>query len=539
MMVSLQEVLDSNPEFADLLLMMCCLEATHIPRAFLDAYKSQLIVDTFMLQMKKYSLIHQESSFGAYQIVAIPKMMQAIGLDYLNKRLGVQQLPHRKTAMLQAIERVIQNTMEEENSDLMKICEPHLKKLLTLDFQPMQLAIVEALLGCVYYYAGEDDQTITHLSKAIPVLKEKPSLNEGRISLSLSYLGDTYKNKGDYVAAIPCLEDAARLYSLHDGVSIRYARTLTYLGNTYRLKGVYGKARAVLEQSLSIYQKHPERAHESAQPLGVLSTVYRDMGEYTKAIQMMEESLKRFKEHNICPLWRICIKLCLGSTYTAAGEYTKGRDILLDCEAFLKKTYSDHNALYPWIQLYLGDAYRCLGALDKAKHHLENSVTHFKKLFSEQHAGYAIALARLGAVYVDLHQLTLARTTLQNSLALMEPLFGEGHVQTGYPLHQLGRVCMAEKQYIQAEKTLHQSLDCYQHLNHTDMYRSLEILAELHREKADLAKANRDTVLFLQEMQRAKEYATRALDIVQTRLAPGSEHFKRLNTKLKYMLGKE
>lgn len=539
MRVSLQQVLDSNPEFADLLLMMCCLDARHIPRAFLDVYKPQLVVDTFMLQMKKYSLIHQESSSGNYQTVSIPKMIQTIGLDFLNTRLGAQQLPHRYVAMLQAIERVIQKAIDDENSDLMKVFEPHLKKLLTLDCQPMQLAILKGLIGCVSYYLGEDDQTLTHLSTSLNTLKEKPSLNEGRMAIALSYLGDTYKNKGDYTNAVACLEEALKLYSQHDGLSLRHARTLTYLGNTYRLSGIYGKARAVLEQSLSIYKKHLERVHESAQPLGVLSTVYRDMGEYIKAIQLMEDSLKRYKDHETYPMWRIGLRLCLGSTYTAAGEYTKGRDILLDCEATLKKLYSDHHALYPWIQLYLGDAYRYLGDKDTAKHHLEDSVTHFKQQFSEHHAGYAIALSRLGALHVDMHQLELATTTLQKSLDLMGHLFGKGHVQTGYPLHQFGRIYLAAKDYDRAGQVLHQSLECYQQMNHTDMYRPLETLGELHQLKAQQAKAKSDTVLALQEVQRAKEYLTRALDIIQTRLTPTSEHLKRLTAKLKYMTGDE
>jgi tetratricopeptide (TPR) repeat protein/DNA-binding CsgD family transcriptional regulator len=536
MMVSLQQVVDSNPEFADLLLMMCCLEATHIPRAFLDVYKSQLVVDTFMLQMMKYSLIHQESSSGTYATVSIPKMIQTIGLEYLNTRLCATQLPHRHIAMLQAIERVIQKAMDEENGDLMKVYEPHLKKLLTLDFQSRQQAILNGLLGCVSYYLGEDDQTLTYLSQSLNTLKENPSLNEGRIALALSYLGDTYKNKGNYAKAITCLEEASKRYSQNDSISLRHARTLTYLGNTYRLSGIYGKARAVLEQSLSIYQKHPERAHESAQPLGVLSTVYRDMGEYTKAIRLMEDSLKRYKDHETNPMWCIGIRLCLGSTYTAAGEYRKGKDILLDCETTLKKLYSDHHALYPWIQLYLGDAYRHLADMDKAKRHLEDSVTQFKQLFSEHHAGYAIAVSRLGALYVDLHQWALARTTLQKSLALMEHLFGKGHVHTGYPLHQLGRIYLAEKDDDRAEQMLHQSLECYQHMNHTDMYRSLETLGDLHQIEAEQAKAKGDTVLALQEIQRAKEYLTRALDIIKTRLTPTSDHLKRLTTKLKSVI---
>jgi len=69
-------------------------------------------------------------------------------------------------------------------------------------------------------------------------------------------------------------------------------------------------------------------------------------------------------------------------------------------------------------------------------------------------------------------------------------------------------------------------------MNHTDMYRPLETLGEFHHAKAQHAKVNNDTVLSLQEVQRAKEYLTRAIDIVQTRLTPASEHLKRLTAKL-------
>jgi tetratricopeptide (TPR) repeat protein len=114
----------------------------------------------------------------------------------------------------------------------------------------------------------------------------------------------------------------------------------------------------------------------------------------------------------------------------------------------------------------------------------------------------------------------------------MEQLFGKGHVQTAYPLQQLGRVYIAAKDYDQAERVLHQSLECYQQMNHTDMYRSLETLGEFHHVKAQQAKANDDAVLALQETQRAKEYLLRAVDIVRTRSFLSSEHLKRLTKKL-------
>jgi hypothetical protein len=69
-------------------------------------------------------------------------------------------------------------------------------------------------------------------------------------------------------------------------------------------------------------------------------------------------------------------------------------------------------------------------------------------------------------------------------------------------------------------------------MNHTDMYRPLETLGEIHHAKAQHAKAHGDTALALQEVQRAKEYLTRALDIVQARCSPSSEHLKRLTIKL-------
>ena len=114
----------------------------------------------------------------------------------------------------------------------------------------------------------------------------------------------------------------------------------------------------------------------------------------------------------------------------------------------------------------------------------------------------------------------------------MEHLFGKGHVQTGYPLHQLGRIYLAEKDDDRAGQVLHQSLENYQQMNHTDMYRPLETFGELHHAKAQQAKAQGDTILSLQEKQRAKEYLTRALDIIRTRCASSSEHLERVTAKL-------
>lgn len=525
MSLSIQHVLETQPEFVDLFLMICMLDAGHIPRIFLESSKSKLIVDNFMLQMKKYSLIHQDTDATNIKTFSIPKVTQDIGLQYLREFIGAQNLPHRKLAVIQSVEHVVKSVLDAEDNEYLKILTPHLKRLIALDdISPISQANLKCLLGCTYYYLGNDDLTIELVTDGISQLDSNPLGHELKIAVSLSCLGESYRNKGMYNEGIAVLEKALGIYAQRDSMSINHARTLTYLGNAYRLKGIYGKAKTVLQQSIDIYKRHPKYQGESAQPLGVLSTVHRDLGEYKAACSLMEKSLELYKSHEQHHMWTIMIGLCLGSSYTSIGDPQKGQNTLETCNNLIHKRYSEDHPLYPWILMYLGDSLRHQGNLEGAKKYLEEANTLFEARYSDHHSGHGHCLGRLGAVYVECGNLEKATQLIDHAYLILNETFGKDHFQLGYPQYLLGRAKLKQTELDKAESYLKTSLELYTQVNHTDMHYPLTALAEVYAEKAKKEKELKNITTSLHHEQQARDYLTRALNIVKERCIENSTH---------------
>jgi tetratricopeptide (TPR) repeat protein len=531
MRLSIQHVLETQPEFVDLFLMICMLDAAHIPRVFLESSKSKLIVDNFMLQMKKYSLIHQDSDAINIKTFSIPKVTQDIGMQYLSEFIGTHNFPHRKLAIIQLIEHVVQSVLDAEDNEYLKLQAPHLKRLIAAeDISVTTQAALKCLLGCTYYYLGNVELTIQLIIEAVPQLESTPLGQELKIAMALSCLGDSLRNKGKYDESMKSLETSLKIYSQKENMSIHHARTLTYLGNTYRAKGSYGKAKTVLQQSIDIYKQHPHYFEESAQPLGVLSTICRDLGEYKAARDLMEKSLSLYKEQNKYLMWYIGISLCLGSTYTALGDPQKAQSTLEKCDKLIHTSYSEQHPLYPWILIYLGDSLRHQGQFENAQKALEQGIHMFETRFGDKNLGYAIGLSRAGAIYLELDNLNKATQLLKQSYQLLENNFGKDHFQLGYPLYLLGRVMFKNLDLDHAESSLKTSLELYTQVNHTDMHYPLAALAEVFAERAKKEKEHKNIPTALLHEQQARNYLTRALNIVKERCIENSSHEQKILT---------
>ena len=305
MTLSWQKILDSHPEFVDLAFLICCLDAQAIPRDILNMYKASHIVDSFILQMNKYSLIQQGKAACDVSLLSVPKVTQQIGFEYLQKVIGVQNLPHRMVAIVQSLERVAHKALEAEDLWMMRALYPHIQKIQSLSLAFTERPNLDYMLGCFDYYLGNLSQTVETLSAAIPQLRKARTPDWERIATGLSYLGDIYKSNGKYKESIQCLEEASQLFNHHRPRSIRHARALSYLGNVYRMVGDYGRSRAVLEQSIAIYKGFSPQSLEIAQPLSVLGTVYRDMGEYKKSVEVLDKGLRMLKKYASSAMWKV------------------------------------------------------------------------------------------------------------------------------------------------------------------------------------------------------------------------------------------
>jgi hypothetical protein len=87
--LSLKQLIDTQKDFGDLLLLISLLSSQNIPRSLLSNYKSDIVVDNFIYNLKKYSLVTSESSSNTIPTISIHRITQEISLDYLIKMLNL------------------------------------------------------------------------------------------------------------------------------------------------------------------------------------------------------------------------------------------------------------------------------------------------------------------------------------------------------------------------------------------------------------------------------------------------------------------
>lgn len=174
--------------------------------------------------------------------------------------------------------------------------------------------------------------------------------------------------------------------------------------------------------------------------------------------------------------------------------------------------------------MYLGDAIRHQGNFDTAKKYLEQANTLFEARYMDHHSGHGHCLARLGAVYVESGNLEKATQFIDHAYSILEDNFGKNHFQLGYPLYWRGKIMLKNADLDQAESYLKTSLELYTQVNHTDMHYPLTALAEVYSERAKKEKDQKNIPAALLHEQQARDYLTRALNLVKERCIETSTH---------------
>lgn len=174
--------------------------------------------------------------------------------------------------------------------------------------------------------------------------------------------------------------------------------------------------------------------------------------------------------------------------------------------------------------MYLGDSLRHQGNLEGAKKYLEEANTLFEARYSDHHSGHGHCLGRLGAVYVECGNLEKATQLIDHAYLILNETFGKDHFQLGYPQYLLGRAKLKQTELDKAESYLKTSLELYTQVNHTDMHYPLTALAEVYAEKAKKEKELKNITTSLHHEQQARDYLTRALNIVKERCIENSTH---------------
>ena len=537
--LSLKELIESNKDFTELLLFTSLLTSQSIPRALLEMHKSEVVVDNFIYNLRKYSLLTKTESEDTYSFptLSIHKSTQGISLAYLSKLLHLDEDKALIQSLMNTLESYAEKIITEEDFAKMKSLALNCKAFLKHGVlkEDRFHGPIKAKLGVIYFNLGDYLESKKNLEESLEILnrldKNSPA-NRFRIANVLTHLGIVHRKLGNYIKARDLLEGGLKGYRTYSPQ--RYteiSQSLRYLGMVLKSLGNYEKAQELFEESLSFYTTHLSKKQPGyVWSLGSLGVIYRKLGNYVKARDLLTQSLeiyqKDFPDNHAGLAWTLTH---LGRVYINLGCYEKAKELLEKSLHIYKTHLSENNLKISWVSGPLGVAYRELEDYHKAEKFLMQTLENYRSHMPENHISLAWVAFHLGIVYKCVGNYGKAKTLLTTSLASYEDHYGRGHLETARLLMELGTVYFMEGKLEQAEDLIFQSLNVYFENKHPRAYIALEGLADLYIKRFFQATKANDKEGF---NKKANECLAKALEIVKAHFPADSPHIKRIVFKM-------
>lgn len=536
--LSLQRFINTNKDFGDLMLIISLLDSQNIPRDLLDNYKNNVIVDNFIYNLKKYSLITGESSLPSLgQTISLHRSTQSLSLAYLIKALTIKMRKDLLHSAQNILSSYAEDAIYKEDLPKMELLVSHLGSFLNHDdlINDVLKGTLGSKLGFIYNHLCYHNKSEVILEKSFKLLNRDPIRNNTHLMNILIYLAKVNMELGHFEKTKELMDNCLKDYKNYFTESnVSVARGLTAMGYLYGVLGEYEKAKNMLEQSLSIYNKHlPQHYVGGAQTTAYLGNIYWFMGNYEKARTFLENSLAMYKEFFPDKYLNIAVfHTFLGNVYIALGEYEKAKYFLEKGLTIYKKQLPETHPWVAWASLYVGQVYEELGKYSDALPILEKSLSINIEAFGERNVRSAWAMYYLGKLYVKLGNISEAKSLFEKTLLVYEKEYGKNHVETARAWRVFGEASLAEGSLETAEDSLQKALQIVQESNHTDSHMVLEDLGQLYLTKSKLAENQGNIKEIKKYEKQGIDFFKQALDVVKTRFPENSPHTKRIQSKL-------
>jgi tetratricopeptide (TPR) repeat protein/DNA-binding CsgD family transcriptional regulator len=536
--LSLQKLLDTHKDFADLLLFISLLDSQNIPTELLFTYKNSDIVNNFIYHLKKYSLVTDPPSSTLESTISLHRSTQAIILAHLIKKLNLETNPQILQSFVDTLEFYIDDAISKDALEKLKGLVPHVETLSkhTNLLTESQRGSLETELGYVYISLGNYKNATHFLEKSLGRLKNNSVANHNKIAQNLVGQGNILAMDCKYAEAKELLEEGLVIYRKHapdNQVGIAFA--LLSLGNLNRWSGHYKDAARLLEEALLIYNNNKSPNYMGkTMGLAYLGHVYNKLGDYKKAIDFLEKDREFCKKHLSPTSIRLgWILVFLGMAYENIGHYKKAKDLIEESVLIYKMHLPENDTLVCANLIYLGGVYVSFGDYKKAHSILEKCLDYQKQHPEFRHIFFTSTTVFLGRIYCKQKNYQKARTLLEQALATYEKYYGKEHIETAQLLNEVGKVYLLEGQLDKAESIFQKSLEILERSNHPQRYATLENLSDLFLKQAELFKNEKNLQAHAQMREKAQDALKQALQVVEVDFPSDSPHIKRLQEKLK------
>jgi DNA-binding CsgD family transcriptional regulator len=533
--LSLKHLMEQEPSFSSLLLLISMVDSQNIPRSLLDSYKGKISVDNFLHNLSKYTIINKNCyKNNTNSTFSLHRSTQAIILHYLTKVLNLNKNSQLIESIATTLETYIDRILEVEDIIIIKQLFPHLTSFLEKNLvNELTKSHLTSKLGHIYwstYLNGA--KAVDSLKQALRFYKSYYKTPNPRKAYTLGQLGIAYKMLGNRKKEQEYLEKSLALYQRYYGEEkhIEIAWLLVNLASFYR-KVDYQKTQEYFERGLAIYKDYyGENDIKTSWVLGNLGRFYRSFGNYKKAKDLLEQTItiqqNNEAKNQIEYAWLV---INLGIVHQNLGNNEKAKKLIKKGLSFYKETLEDEHIEVAWSRIHLAIVYGNLGNWSRAKQLIQKSLGYYIQHYGKDHDEIAWALEKLGVTYRELGDFISANNIFNQSLILCKKYYGINSAQVAFLLHNIGKTKILEGDLTIAEEYLNQSLAILQNKRHPKAYRVLESLIDLYKKRTIYEEQQGDIKQSQIYYTKAKYLINKLLSILKDNFPEDSSYIKKIN----------
>ena len=501
--LSIKQIIAVNPDFKELLFFVSLLNSQKIPKELLMIYKREVIVNSFIAELKKHSFITTNAPADPdnndhFITFSMHRSTQSIILAYLTGLIKLESQKNVLKSIINPLENYISKLAEAEETLKLKVLQSNCEAILArgrniIDGETK--TSLDTALGVVSYYIGDDLSAKEILESNLHNLHVYDYNGSTKSVWALLHLGAAYRKLGNYDKSIESLTQSINLYKASPEVNQDIGRALMTLGNVYRSIGNFVQAKIALQEGINVYKTQPVNHAGIAKGLLYLGVIYREESDYNKAKALLDESLETYKTHH----------------------------------------YPYYSSLHARILTHSGILHLRLGDYKVAQDFLQKGIDIYKKIRPDNHLDINMGILNLGEVYGEQGDYDRAKEFVNKAIANYEMHYGKEHLVVGRSLNYLGRIYILEQNLPMAKEVIIRAFEILEKTNHPERYRSLELLGDIYAEKSnkELKIAGKTSKYKLLKAKSVK-YFEQSLEVVQKYYPENSFNANRLQAKTSY-----
>ena len=407
--LSITKLIELNPEYKDLLFLICLLDSQDIPLNLLAFYKEPSLVDQFLRDLKKYSLITSQTGGDTKSTEGTFSLHRSTQL--LTKGFLMGQLSNKeKVGLLAQYAILIKNFYRisiEKNYKIISYLIPHLEVMLkNLDVISSKKNTEKYMQDILYVLSYAHNRGSRNLLKEKKYFMQNYKMQQQNNHLSdiemaalLKSLSEICVDLDSNDEAISYARKSLDYCSRISQSNILRAETLRMVGYAYTRKNDFENARHAFNEALnqiSGIDLNVKREVEAGiyTYMGLLyitvhvnnETAIQGIQYAYKGLEMLDgthvyyNDKQKPKNKISCGIPRI--KSDLGRIHNALGKYKEGFEYFKDAEHIMDNSLT--NCVLTISKLFtkigLGENYLRLGELKVAKERLIKCIVEAEKL---------------------------------------------------------------------------------------------------------------------------------------------------------------